>query len=78
MFNIKICKCFVPNKKNISNFHRLEVVGRGSETQLQLDDNLNVYCSSVRVIAALVAPLTCTKDTRTVLVSLVAGFEFAG
>ena len=27
--------------KNMSNFHRLEVVGRVSETQLQAGDNLN-------------------------------------
>ena len=25
----------------MSNFHRLEVVGRGSETQLQVGENLN-------------------------------------
>ena len=25
----------------MSNFHSLEVVGRGSETQLQVDENLN-------------------------------------
>ena len=29
------------NSKNMSNFHPLEVVGRGSETQLQVDENLN-------------------------------------
>ena len=29
------------NLTNISNFHPLEVVGRGSETQLQVDENLN-------------------------------------
>ena len=28
-------------KKNISFFHPLEVVGRGSETQLQVGKNLN-------------------------------------
>ena len=28
-------------KKNMSNFHPLEVVGRGSETQLQVGENLN-------------------------------------
>ena len=26
---------------NLSNFQPLEVVGRGSETQLQVDENLN-------------------------------------
>ena len=30
--NVKICKC----SPNISSFHPLEVVGRGSETQLQV------------------------------------------
>ena len=28
-------------KLNISNFHQLEVVDRGSETQLQVVENLN-------------------------------------
>ena len=27
---IKICKCFVSNQTNISNFQRLEIMGRGS------------------------------------------------
>ena len=27
--------------RNIGNFHPLEVVGRGSETQLQVGENLN-------------------------------------
>ena len=39
--NIKICKCLVLNEINMSNFHPLEVVCRGSETQLQVDENLN-------------------------------------
>ena len=41
--NIKIIKCLVPNLANniMSNFHPLEVVGRGSETQLQVGENLN-------------------------------------
>ena len=26
---------------NMTNFHQLEVVGRGSETQLQVGENLN-------------------------------------
>ena len=29
------------NQTNISNFHPLEVVDRGSETQLQVGENLN-------------------------------------
>ena len=37
----QICKCFVLNLTNISNFHSLEVVGRGSETQLPVSENLN-------------------------------------
>ena len=28
-------------KTNMSNFHPLEIVGRGSETQLQAGENLN-------------------------------------
>ena len=35
MFGLKL------NKINVSNFHPLEVVGRGSETQLQVGENLN-------------------------------------
>ena len=40
-FNIKICEYLFPNLSNlnISNFH--QVVGRGSETQLQMGENLN-------------------------------------
>ena len=37
--NINICKCSVSNQTNTSNFHPLEVVGRGSETQLQVGEN---------------------------------------
>ena len=33
---IGMCKCLVTNLTNRSNFHPLEVVGRGSETQLTL------------------------------------------
>ena len=40
-FKHQICKCFVVNLTNISNFHSLKVVGRGSETQLQVSENLN-------------------------------------
>ena len=41
--NIKIIKYLVPNLANniMSNFHPLEVVGRGSGTQLQVGENLN-------------------------------------
>ena len=37
---IEICKCLVSNSTNTSNFHPLEVVDRGSETQLQVGENL--------------------------------------
>ena len=33
MFSLKL--------NTLSNFHPLDVVGRGSETQLQVDENLN-------------------------------------
>ena len=36
-----ICKCSVSNIINMSNFHPLEVVGRGSETQPEVGANLN-------------------------------------
>ena len=39
--NIKISKCVVCNKTNISNVQPLEVVGRHSETQLQVTEHLN-------------------------------------
>ena len=39
--NIKIDKCLVSNETLMSNFHSLEVVGRGSETQQQVSENLN-------------------------------------
>ena len=39
--NTNICKCSVSNKANLSDFHPLEVVCRGSETQLQVVKNLN-------------------------------------
>ena len=39
--NIKIYKYFSSNLTNMSNFQPLEVVGGGSETQLQVGENLN-------------------------------------
>ena len=39
--NIKICKYLSSNSTNMGNFWPLEVVGRGSETQLQVAENLN-------------------------------------
>ena len=39
--NVKICKCLVSNYTNMIYFHPLEVVGRGSETQLQVGENVN-------------------------------------
>ena len=42
VLNIKISKCFVSNQTNMSNFHPLEVVGRGRETQLQVGEIKNV------------------------------------
>ena len=52
--NIKICKCSVSHWTNMSNFHQLEVVGRGSETQLQVDENLKKKTGN-RVNSAQVA-----------------------
>ena len=43
--NINILKCLVPNKTKIIKFQPLEVVGRGSETQLQVGENLNKMTS---------------------------------
>ena len=39
--NIKICKYLVSNYTNLITFYRLEVAGRGSETQLQVGENLD-------------------------------------
>ena len=39
-FNITIIKCCVSDWTDMSNFHPLEVVGRGSEKQLQVGENL--------------------------------------
>ena len=39
--SIKICKFLVSNLIKMSNFHTLEVVDRGSETQPQVCENLN-------------------------------------
>ena len=38
-FNIKSGKYLVSSLTNMSDFQPLEVVGRGSETQLQVDEN---------------------------------------
>ena len=35
------CKRLVSNLTNMGNLHPLEVVGRGSETQLQVGEDLN-------------------------------------
>ena len=39
--NINICKCLVSNQTKMSNFHQLEVGGRGGETQIQVYANLS-------------------------------------
>ena len=38
---INICKCVFSNLTYMSNFQPLEVVDRGSETQLKVVENLN-------------------------------------
>ena len=40
--NIKICKCLGLNITKMGNFQPLEVVDRGSETQPQVVENLNI------------------------------------
>ena len=47
--NIRNCKCSLSNWTYMSNFQPLEVVGRGSESQLQEAENLNSYFSRIRV-----------------------------
>ena len=46
--NIKICKYFVSNEIIKSNFQQPEVVGRGSETQLEVVENLNYLTLTAR------------------------------
>ena len=41
--NIKICEYVCSNETNMSNFQPHEVVDRGSETQLQVAENLNKW-----------------------------------
>ena len=48
--NIKICKCLVSNKTNRSNFLPHKVVGRGSETQLQVGENSNYLIECFKVL----------------------------
>ena len=38
-----MCKWLVLNWKNVSNFHKLEVVDRGSETQLQVGEKIKLF-----------------------------------
>ena len=41
--NIKICNFLVSILKiNVSNFHPLEIVGCGGESQIQVGENLNL------------------------------------
>ena len=46
-------------KKNTSNFYSLEVVGRGSETQLQVGENLffQMYSASGVTCCCMLLPL---------------------
>ena len=39
--NIKFFKCLVPSLPKMSDFYPLGVLGRSSETQLQVGENLN-------------------------------------
>ena len=41
--NIKILKMFGLELTNLTDFHPLEVVARGSETQLQVGENLKSF-----------------------------------
>ena len=46
--NIKISKYLCSNLTNKSNFQPLEVVGHGSQTQIQVGENLNLELSTLR------------------------------
>ena len=48
LFRNQDFQIFGPNKTNMSNFHPLEVVCRGSETQLQVGENYICLFSSLR------------------------------
>ena len=47
--NITICEYLVSNYTNICNFHPLEVVDRGSETQLQVGEKLFLELEALKV-----------------------------
>ena len=38
---MKVCKCLISIWTKMSKFLPVEIVGRGSETQLQVSENLN-------------------------------------
>ena len=46
MFKHQDLQCLVSKYTNISNFHPLEVVCRGSEKQLQVGENFNLILDS--------------------------------
>ena len=48
MFKNQDVQILVSNLTNTSNLHPLEVVGRGSATQLQVGENLNWITSRAR------------------------------
>ena len=49
VYDINIYKCLVSIVTNVSDFNPLKVVGRGSNTQLQVGENLNYLISLFRV-----------------------------
>ena len=55
--NINNCKCLISNSTNMNHFHPLEVVDRGSKTQLQADKNVFCYCRAIRVNSLLIFKL---------------------
>ena len=47
----------------MSNFHSLQVVGRGSETQIQVGENINSNCGTLRVSIMNLPPFQTFQNT---------------
>ena len=55
MFRVKL-------NKNVNNFHPLEVVGRGSERQLQVVGNLDFYDAGLESIMGVTVVISIDRE----------------
>ena len=65
------------NCTNVSNFHPLEVVGRGSETQLQMGENLNYFISAGLTFLPVYLSLNHVNLTNSLLNAKARAFPFS-